>query len=71
MENKTNPNNEFFRVGTAVFILLIFLTVGEFAIGSTAPAWTAPLFFVALIKAFFIMRDYMHLPRLFSGDEGE
>ncbi len=71
MDNKTKPNNDIYRIGTAVFILLIFLTLGEFAIGSIAPAWTAPLFVVGIIKAFFIVRDYMHLPRLFSGEEGE
>jgi hypothetical protein len=71
MENKTSasPNNDAYRIGVAVFILLIFLTIGEFAIGSIAPAWTAPLFVVAVIKAFFIVRDYMHLPRLFTGEE--
>ena len=71
MDNKSNPNNELYRIGVAVFILLVFMTIGEFAIGSIAPAWIAPLFFVALIKAFFIVRDYMHLPRLFAGDEEE
>jgi hypothetical protein len=72
MEAKPENNNkEVYRVGMAVFILLVFLTIGEYAIGATAPTWIAPLFVVAIIKAFFIIRDYMHFPRLFAGDEEE
>jgi hypothetical protein len=45
------------------------LTVGEYFLGSIAPVWAAPLWGIALIKAFFIVREYMHLSRLFA--EGE
>ena len=68
MENKT-PNNEFYRTGVAVFIILASLTIGEFAIGTISPAWIAPLFGVAILKAYLIVRDYMHIGRLFSGEE--
>ena len=51
-------------------ILLIVLTIGEFFIGKIAVGWTWPLWGIAFIKAFFIIRDYMHLPRLF-GEGGE
>ncbi len=66
-----NPktNNDIYRIGVAVFIILAALTIGEFAIGAISPAWIAPLFLVAILKAFFIIRDYMHLPRVFSGEE--
>ena len=47
---------------------LAALTLGEFWIGSIASAWWAPLLGIAIIKAFFVIRDYMHLPRLFSGE---
>ena len=60
---------EAFRIGAGVFFLLAVLTLGEYWVGSVASAWWAPLLGIALIKAFFVIRDYMHLPRLFSGGE--
>ena len=68
MDNKSQTNDPY-RNGIAIFIILIFLTIGEFAIGAVAPAWGIALLGVAILKAFFIVRDYMHLPRLFSGEE--
>lgn len=58
-----------YRVGLAVIILLAALTIGEFFIGSIALNWTWPLWGIALIKAAMIIRDYMHLPRVFAGSE--
>jgi len=62
---------EAFRIGAGVLILLGVMTIGEFWIGSVASAWWAPLLGIALLKAFFVMRDYMHLPRLFAPEEAE
>ena len=56
-------------IGLVVLMMLGVLTVGEFMIGSVASTWFAPILLVALIKAFFIIRDYMHLSRVFEGDE--
>lgn len=61
--------NEAFRKGVVIFILLATLTVGEYFIGAVAHVWWAPLLTVALIKAYLIVRDYMHVGRLFAGDE--
>jgi hypothetical protein len=58
-------------IGIAVFILLALITAGEFLIGAISPVWIAPLVGAAILKAFFIVRDYMHLPRLFAADEEE
>jgi Prokaryotic Cytochrome C oxidase subunit IV len=58
-----------YRVGVSVLILLIVLTAGEFLLGNFAYEWAAPLIGVAFLKAFLIVRDYMHLGRLFAGDE--
>ncbi len=58
-----------YRIGISVLILLIGLTAGEFLLGNFAYEWWAPIFGVAILKAFLIVRDYMHLPRLFAGDE--
>ncbi len=52
-----------------VLILLGALTIGEYFIGSIAIGWIAPLFLIAIIKAGLIVRDYMHISRLFVGDE--
>ena len=70
-----NPNNaklsQLHRIGLAVFILLAAMTIGEYFIGSiaTGPGWTWPLWGVAILKAVMIIRDYMHLPRLFGAKE--
>lgn len=67
MDSKqTDKKAQAYRVGIVVLILLVALTIGEFFIGRIAIGWIAPLFIIALIKAAFIVRDYMHLPRLFG-----
>jgi hypothetical protein len=58
-----------FRIGTTVLILLMFLTIGEFLIGSFVVGWSGVLIAIALIKTFFVVRDYMHIGRLFSAEE--
>jgi hypothetical protein len=69
-ENNYNENKaEAFRIGFTVLVLLAALTVGEYFIGSIAIGWTAPLIVIGLIKAFFIVRDYMHISRVFAGGE--
>ena len=60
-----------YRLGVVVLILLAVLTIGEYLIGSVAWMWWAPLLGIALLKAFFIVRDYMHVGRLFASDEEE
>jgi hypothetical protein len=70
MDNKMDEKKAAaYRVGLSVLILLLVLTIGEFFLGKIAVGWTWPLWGIAVIKAFFIVRDYMHLPRLF--EEGE
>jgi len=60
---------EALRLGASVMILLAALTIGEFWLGALASKWWAPLLGVAVLKAFFVVRDYMHLPRLFAAEE--
>jgi cytochrome c oxidase subunit IV len=60
---------EAFQVGLSVFILLVLMTIGEFLIGAFVVGWGTVLILIAVLKAALIIRDYMHLPRLFSGDE--
>lgn len=58
-----------YRIGQAVLFLLAIVTVGEYLLGTVASDWWAPLLGLAVLKAFFVMRDYMHLSRVFAGDE--
>ena len=60
-----------YQQGLVVFILLAVLTIGEFFIGSVASLWWMPLLGIGLLQAFLIVRDYMHIGRLFSADEEE
>jgi hypothetical protein len=70
MEEKTNNRKaEAFRVGLVVLILLATMTIGEYFIGSIAVGWSAPLWGIAILKAWLIIRDYMHFPRLLAGEE--
>jgi hypothetical protein len=60
-----------FNVSTVVLILLGAMTVGEFFMGRFAFNWWGPLMAVAVLKAFLILRDYMHIGKLFGSDEVE
>ena len=55
--------------GVFVLIILGVLTFGEFIVGSVAPAWGAVLLIAALAKAFFVVKDYMHISRLWKSEE--
>lgn len=63
--------NQAYLVGIGVMILLTGLTIGEYFMGAYASAWALPILLVAAVKAFFVVRDYMHVGRVFSGDEEE
>ena len=60
---------EAYQKGIAIIILLAVLSVIEFTIGMLASAWWVPLLLIAVVKAFFVVRDYMHIGRVFAGDE--
>ena len=60
---------EAFGAGLTVFVLLAVFTIGEFWIGAVASEWWFALIGIALIKAFLVIRDYMHVGRLFTSDE--
>lgn len=60
---------EKFGVGVSVLILLAALTLGEFGIASVGRNLGTILMLVALLKAFFVVRDYMHFGRLFAEEE--
>ena len=55
--------------GGFVIIILGVLTFGEYIVGSVAPAWGTVLLIAALGKAYFVVRDYMHISRLGNKEE--
>ena len=69
--NQEEKKKEAYRIGVDVLILLGAMTIGEYLIGAFAPVWWAPLLGVAILKAYYIVRDYMHIGRVFAKDEEE
>jgi len=69
MMNNDDKKKQAYNAGVVILILLAVLTVGEFLIGSVASIWAMPLLAIALIKAYLIVRDYMHIGRVFARDE--
>jgi hypothetical protein len=57
--------------GVTIFILLAVLTIGEFSIASVGQNLAVVLMLVALLKATLVVRDYMHIGRLFVTEEEE
>lgn len=69
MQNKKetpNPHRFELRTGVWVMLILAVLTFGEYIVGVIAPPWGRMLLLVAAFKAFFVVKDYMHIGRLFS-----
>ncbi len=58
-----------FRTGIIVMLVLAAFTAGEFYLGQTGAPWTAVFLAIALIKASLVVRDYMHIGRLFGEEE--
>lgn len=66
-----------YSAGTTIGILLLVASIGEFAIAVTGQHLLRVgsdmgfvLILIGLFKAFLVVRDYMHVGRLFSkGDE--
>ncbi len=70
-EKKTHQNNPIsaYRIGLTILIMLGAFTVGEFFIGKVAPTWAAVMLAIAALKAFFVIRDYMHIGRVFTPED--
>jgi hypothetical protein len=67
-ENKDSRRAALNR-GMWVALMLAVLTFGEYLVGVIAPPWGNLLLAVAAFKAFFVVTEYMHVGRLFSGEE--
>jgi hypothetical protein len=59
------------RTGIVIMLILAVLTALEYGVGLLTTGWWLPLILLALIKAFFVLRDYMHIARLWTADEEE
>lgn len=59
-----------YKLGVTVLIILAVLTAIEFALASIQINWVWLFFGIAILKAWFVVRNYMHLPRLFNEEEG-
>ncbi len=68
-EQLVENRNEAYRIGIVVLVLLGVFTIGEYWLGSIAIGWWAPLVAIAVLKAALVLRDYMHIGRLFAGEE--
>ncbi len=59
-----------YSVNTLVLIILVIMTAGEYYLGVISTTNIASVMIaIGALKAFFIVRDYMHIGRLFSGGE--
>jgi hypothetical protein len=60
-----------YRNGVVVLLILFALTAIEFLVAIFTPYWWGALIAIVALKAFFVIRDYMHIGRVFSADESE
>lgn len=67
--NMEEKKKQDYSKGLVILLLLVTMTIGEYFIGSITIGWGYVLLGIALLKAFFVVRDYMHIGRLFTSDE--
>jgi len=60
---------EQYGAGFTIILLLAVLTLGEFGIAAVGTKLAGILIIISIIKAGLVMRDYMHIGRLFSEEE--
>jgi len=58
-----------FESGLIVLVWLAVLTIGELWFALMGIPWWSILVVIALIKATLVVREYMHIGRLFTGEE--
>ncbi len=57
-----------YKTGIIVILILAVFTAIEFTI-SQIGNWIAVLIIIGLLKAFLVIRDYMHVGKVFTGEE--
>jgi hypothetical protein len=68
---EARSRSDAYRIGVLVLVILGVLTLGEFAFSAIAVSWWQPLVLIAIIKAAYVIRDYMHVSRVLSPEEEE
>jgi hypothetical protein len=68
-EKSADARKAALRAGGIVLFLLAVLTLGEFLVAVIAPPWIFVLWIVAFWKTFYVVKDYMHIGRLFSEED--
>jgi hypothetical protein len=71
-EKLEQSKKEKYHVGIVIMILLAAATLGEYGIGVAGSALGnvgSILMLVALFKSFLVVRDYMHVGKLFSSGD--
>jgi hypothetical protein len=58
-----------YRLSATVAVILAILTVIEYFAAIYVPN-TALLFLLAMLKAYFVLRFFMHVQRLWTSEEG-
>ncbi len=58
-----------YEKGLIVLVWLAVLSIGELWFALMDIPWWSLLVFIALVKAILVLRDYMHIGRLFAGEE--
>ena len=69
IDEKSDAYKADLSIGNWILVMLGVLTVGEFLVGVIAPPWGVILLIIALWKAFYVVKDFMHVGRLFGNDE--
>lgn len=73
-EQLMKKKNEKYMIGVTIAIVLFVLTVGEFMlgeVGATYGSWIMVLLLVAILKAAMVVREYMHIGKVFGTQEEE
>lgn len=64
-----DSRKEALYTGRWILLMLAVLTAGEYMVGVIAPPWGSILIYVAAYKAFWVIKDFMHIGRLFESEE--
>jgi hypothetical protein len=62
--------SEKYKAGIIVFVILAVLTAAEFGVSQVGNL-ALVLIAIALLKAILVVRDYMHIGKVFYGEEEE
>lgn len=61
--------NERLLIGLTIIIILFVLTIGEFMlgeVGANTGGWRWVFILIAVTKSFMVVREYMHVRRVFA-----